>query len=90
MVVYGGLGVLLMNEEYVYKKNLVEDVCFGEMIEFLFIDERSVLENFKKDIKEVRRSLKDIKKLSGRSFEGIWILLLWVCFGVMYCLLVLY
>lgn len=71
MVVYGGLGVLLMNEEYVYKKNLVEDVCFEEMIEFLFIDERSVLENFKKDIKELRRSLKDIKKLSGRSFEGI-------------------
>lgn len=50
---------------------IVENCDMKKMIEFLFIDERSVLENFKKDIKELRRSLKDIKKLSGRSFEGI-------------------
>lgn len=71
MVVYGGPGVLSTNEEYAHKKNLAEDVRLGETIESLSIDERSVSENFKKDIKELRRSLKDIKKSSGRSPEGI-------------------
>lgn len=55
MVVYGGPGVLSTNEEYAHKKNLAEDVRLGETIESLSIDERSVSENFKKDIKELRR-----------------------------------
>lgn len=73
------------NEEYAHKKNLAEDVRLGETIESLSIDERSVSENFKKDIKELRRSLKDIKKSSGRSPEGIRTLSSRACSGATHC-----
>lgn len=71
MVVYAGPGLLSTNEEFALKRNQAEDARLGETIESLSIDERCTSENLKKDIKELKRTLKDIKKSSGRSPEGI-------------------
>jgi hypothetical protein len=71
MVVYAGPGILSTNEEFALKRNQAENVRLGETIDSLSIDERSSSENFKKDIKELKRTLKDIKKSTGRSPEGI-------------------